>query len=112
LFHSASSILLIDAPQHLTEVLPTLHTFIMSAGGKLAQEDRKQVYEAVAHVISAMPMERAALSLKTFAADLLALVHALALKQQPASAQEITDVCGEYRSDLVLVPRADRAIRP
>jgi transportin-3 len=72
-----------------------LHTFIVSAGSKLVQEDRKQVYEAIAYVISAMPMETAALSLKTFAADLLALVHNMALKQQPPSAQEITDVCGK-----------------
>jgi transportin-3 len=79
--------------QHLTTFLPQLHSFITSAGSKLAQDDKLAVYEAIAHVISAMPMEQAALSLKTFAADLLASVHALASKPQPATPQELKDVC-------------------
>ncbi|KAG7450617.1 ARM repeat-containing protein [Guyanagaster necrorhizus] len=64
-----------DCRQHLTEFLPTLHTFLKSSGAKLSQDDKRQVYEAIAYVISAMPMERAAESLRTFSVDILSGVH-------------------------------------
>jgi transportin-3 len=62
------------------------------------QEDKIQVYEAIAHVISAMPMEQAAQSLKTFAADILALVHNITVRPQPAMPQELSEVCGKHES--------------
>jgi transportin-3 len=59
---------------------------------KLVQDDKQRVYEAVAHVISAMPRAEAAETLKTFASVPLALVHTLATKPT-ATPQEIKEVC-------------------
>lgn len=61
----------------------------------MAQEDKVQVYEAIAYVISAMPMEQAAQSLRTFSLDLLAQVHAISVKATPATKDELVAVCGE-----------------
>ncbi|KAF8213141.1 armadillo-type protein [Mycena galopus ATCC 62051] len=60
---------------HLVEFLPQLHTFLNATGAKLVPEDRRQVYEAIAYVISAMPMAQAAESLRTFSVDILAQIH-------------------------------------
>ncbi|KAF9568488.1 ARM repeat-containing protein [Agrocybe pediades] len=81
-----------DCKQHLTSFLPTLHTFLSTTGTKLAQDDRRQVYEAIAYVISAMPMNQAAESLKTFALDILAQVHAISNKASPPTKAEIESV--------------------
>ncbi|KAH9487030.1 hypothetical protein JR316_0001096 [Psilocybe cubensis] len=81
-----------DCKQHLTDFLPTLHTFLTTTGTKLVQDDRRQVYEAIAYVISAMPMNRAAESLKTFALDILAQVHAVSTKTIPPTKAEIDEV--------------------
>jgi transportin-3 len=78
--------------QHLTDFLPTLHTFLTTTGTKLVQDDRRQVYEAIAYVISAMPMNSAAESLKTFSLDILAQVHALSTKTTPPTKVEIDEV--------------------
>jgi transportin-3 len=78
--------------QHLVDFLPTLHTFLSTTGSKLMQDDRRQVYEAIAYVISAMPMERAAESLRTFSLDILAQVHSIASKSTVATRQELLDV--------------------
>ena len=56
------------------------------------QEDRVVVYEAIAHVISAMPMEQAAQSLKTFVTTILAGVFASASKPGAATKQELQEV--------------------
>jgi transportin-3 len=56
------------------------------------QDDRRQVYEAIAYVISAMPMNQAAESLKTFSLDILAQVHALSSKTTAPTKQEIEEV--------------------
>lgn len=78
--------------QHLTDFLPTLHTFLTTTGTKLVQDDRRQVYEAIAYVISAMPMNSAAESLKTFSLDILAQVHTLSTKTAPPTKAEIEEV--------------------
>jgi transportin-3 len=56
------------------------------------QEDKVVVYEAIAHVISAMPMDQAAQSLKTFASTILAGVFTSANKPGPATKQELQEV--------------------
>ena len=56
------------------------------------QEDRRQVYEAIAYVISAMPMNRAAESLKSFSFDILTQVHALSSKMTAPTKKEIEEV--------------------
>jgi hypothetical protein len=78
--------------KHLVPFLPDLHTFTSSVGTKLAQEDKVVVYEAIAHVISAMPMDQAAQSLKTFSANTLAAVFTIASKPGVATKQELQDV--------------------
>jgi transportin-3 len=78
--------------QHLADFLPTLHTFLTTTGTKLVQDDRRQVYEAIAYVISAMPMISAAESLKTFSLDILAQVHTLSTKTTPPTKAEIEEV--------------------
>ncbi|KAK0478249.1 armadillo-type protein [Armillaria novae-zelandiae] len=81
-----------DCKQHLTEFLPTLHTFLNSSGAKLSQDDKRQVYEAIAYVISAMPMERAAESLRTFSVDILSRVHDVT-NQATVTKEEMQRVC-------------------
>ncbi|THH33518.1 hypothetical protein EUX98_g661 [Antrodiella citrinella] len=81
-----------DCKTHLVDFLPQLHTFLASMGSKLAQDDKVQVYEAIAYVISAMPMEQAAQSLRTFALDILSQVHAVAAKPTPASKAELQTI--------------------
>jgi transportin-3 len=81
-----------DCRQHLTEFLPTLHSFLTTTGTKLVQDDKRQVYEAIGHVISAMPMNAAADALKTFSLDILAQVHTLASKSTPPTKAEIETV--------------------
>ncbi|KAJ3574083.1 hypothetical protein NP233_g2008 [Leucocoprinus birnbaumii] len=73
-----------DCKQHLVDFLPTLHDFLKNTGSKLIQEDRRQVYEAIAHVISAMPIDRAAESLRTFSFDILSLLHDATAKPNPS----------------------------
>ncbi|KAH9982567.1 ARM repeat-containing protein [Lactifluus volemus] len=81
-----------DCKQHLVPFLPDLHTFTSNVGTKLAQEDKVVVYEAIAHVISAMPMDQAAQSLKTFSSNTLAAVFTTASKPGVATKQELQDV--------------------
>ncbi|TFK77186.1 ARM repeat-containing protein [Pluteus cervinus] len=81
-----------DCKSHLVEFLPTLHTFLKGTGTQLSQDDRRQVYEAIAHVISAMPMEHAAESLRSFALDILAQVHTVASLQTPATKAQLEEV--------------------
>lgn len=66
------------------------------------QDDKRQVYEAIAYVISAMPMDRSADSLKTFAVDILAQVHAFNVSTTPPTTAEIQEVGGGciYRISL------------
>jgi len=82
--------------QHLVEYLPTLHTFLTTTGSHLAQDDRRQIYEAIAYIISAMPMERAAESLRTFSLDILAMVHSIANSRSVATKQELTEVSSKF----------------
>jgi len=60
----------------LLEFLPTLHQFLKSTGSKLHPDDARQVYESIAYVISAMPMESAGAAFKNVAMDILGQVHA------------------------------------
>ncbi len=78
--------------KHLVPFISELHTFTANVGTKLVQEDKVVVYEAIAHVISAMPMDQAAESLKTFASTILAAVFALASKPGAATKQELQEV--------------------
>ncbi|KAF7347911.1 hypothetical protein MVEN_01549000 [Mycena venus] len=87
-----------DCKQHLVEFLPQLHTFLASTGAKLIQDDRGQVYEAIAYVISAMPMAQAAESLRTFSVDILAQIHAATNK--PSITKQELEVVGDALENL------------
>ena len=63
------------------------------------QEDRSEVYRAIAFVISAMPMASAGESLRTFSFDILAKVHAVTAKQA-VTKDEMQEVCGSYHPYL------------
>ena len=76
--------------------LPQLHSFLKSLDGKLHQDDRMRLYEAVAHVISAMPMEQAAQSLQTFIVDIMGKIREIAGRSHVATKQELTDISGQF----------------
>lgn len=65
-------------------------------GSKLAQDDKVQVYEAIAFVISAMPMEQAASSLRQFALGILSVVHTTASKATAATREELGATAGIF----------------
>lgn len=52
------------------------------------------MYEAIAFVISAMPMEQASQSLREFSLEILAVVHAAATKLTPATKEELKIAIG------------------
>ena len=73
--------------------LPQLHSFLTTIGNKIIQDDKRRLYEAVAHVMSAMPIQQAAQSLKTFSVDLLSKIHST-LSKDGTTKQELKDVAG------------------
>ncbi|THH18937.1 hypothetical protein EW146_g2139 [Bondarzewia mesenterica] len=81
-----------DCRQRLVSFLPQLHAFVGTMGSKLTQDDKVLVYEAIAYVISAMPMEQAAQSLRTFALSILESVHTVTVKSTVATKQDLRDV--------------------
>ncbi|OJT10098.1 hypothetical protein TRAPUB_13454 [Trametes pubescens] len=92
-----------DCKRHLVEFLPQLHSFLATMGSKLVQDDKVQVYEAIAYVISAMPMEQAAQSLRTFSLDILGHVHALASKTTPATKEELISITHDLENLEVML---------
>ncbi|KAI0756727.1 ARM repeat-containing protein [Daedaleopsis nitida] len=91
-----------DCKRHLVEFLPQLHSFLATMGSKLVQDDKVQVYEAIAYVISAMPMEQAAQSLRTFSLDILGRVHGLASKPS-ASKDELIAIAHDLENLEVML---------
>ncbi|RDX50448.1 ARM repeat-containing protein [Lentinus brumalis] len=87
-----------DCKRHLVEFLPQLHSFLATMGNKLIQDDKVQVYEAIAYVISAMPMEQAAQSLRTFSLDILGRVHQLTVKNTPATKEELVIITNDLEN--------------
>lgn len=56
-------------------------------GQKLPQDDRLQIYEAIAYVISSMPVTEAAPALSQFALEIIARVHFKAQLEHPSQDQ-------------------------
>jgi transportin-3 len=73
-----------------------LHTFLNTTGVQLNQDDKRQVYEAIGFVISAMPMQAAGESLRTFAFDILAKVHTV-VTSVTITKQQMTEASGEFQ---------------
>lgn len=62
-------------------------------GSKLLQDDRLQVYEAIAYVITSMPMEEAGQTLRLFCLDLVTHIHGIVSKPT-AEKDELTSIAG------------------
>ncbi|KAI9060580.1 ARM repeat-containing protein [Trametes sanguinea] len=92
-----------DCKRHLVEFLPQLHSFLANMGNKLVQDDKVQVYEAIAYVISAMPMEQAAQSLRTFSLDILEHVHALTAKTTTPTKEELINITHDLENLEVML---------
>ncbi|KAI0361316.1 ARM repeat-containing protein [Trametes cingulata] len=92
-----------DCKRHLVEFLPQLHSFLATMGSKLVQDDKVQVYEAIAYVISAMPMEQAAQSLRTFSLDILERIHGLTAKTTPATKDELVNIAHDLENLEVML---------
>ncbi len=84
-----------DCKRHLVPYLPQLYDFITTAALKLPIEDRLEVTEAIAYVISHMPANDAALSLQKFCQPLLEQIQALAAKPTPVSKEDQRPALGE-----------------
>jgi len=54
------------------------------------------VYEAIAHVISAMSMEQAATSLRTFALDILTSIHSASVQPTAVSKEQFKQLCSTW----------------
>lgn len=95
--------------QHLVPYLPQLHTFLTTIGPSLAHDDVIQVSEAIAFVLSFMPVEDAAAGLRTFAMPMIQKAHDLTQKQGVPSRAELDVVAREFSSpsphsfDLLLI---------
>ncbi|OSC99478.1 ARM repeat-containing protein [Trametes coccinea BRFM310] len=92
-----------DCKRHLVEFLPQLHSFLANMGNKLVQDDKVQVYQAIAYVISAMPMEQAAQSLRTFSLDILEHVHALTVKTTSPTKEEFVQITHDLENLEVML---------
>ncbi|GAB1517431.1 Nuclear import receptor [Rhizoctonia solani] len=64
-----------DCNTHLTSYFSQLHTFVQTMSPKISQSDRVEIYEGIAHVISAMPLQDAGAALKQMSLELLEKIH-------------------------------------
>jgi len=55
-----------------------------------------QVYEAIGYVISAMSMEQAASSLRTFALDILTSIHSASIQPTEVSKGQFKQLCSTW----------------
>ncbi|KAG8890836.1 Nuclear import receptor [Tulasnella sp. 332] len=81
-----------DCKKHLVLYLPQLHTFVQTVGPRLIQDDRLQVYEAIAYIISSMSMNEAGQTFRSFALDLVTQVHAVLGKAAAATPDELQTI--------------------
>ena len=79
--------------------LTQLREFIKPVYPKLSQDDRVQVYEAIAYVIASQRMAEAGASLRQFALDLVEQIHAVVSKTTVATKEELNHVAGASRPD-------------
>jgi transportin-3 len=75
-----------------------LHQFLVTVGPKLMQEDKVAIYEAVAWVISSMPMEESAATLRKFAIEILSTIAAIVSQPTPPTSEEIKIIQSSFQS--------------
>lgn len=67
---------------------------MQSVGPKLVQDDRIQVYEAIAYIISSMPMADAGQTLRLFALDLVSQIHVAVSKGASVTKEDLQMIAG------------------
>lgn len=61
---------------------------------KISQSDRVEIYEGIAHVISAMPLQDAGAALKQMSLELLQKIHEAATTPSASSKAQTDAICG------------------
>lgn len=82
--------------QHLVAYMDQLHQFLVTVGPKLMQEDKVAIYEAVAWVISSMPMEESAATLRKFSIEILSTIATVVSQPTPPSSEENKIIQGTF----------------
>ncbi|QRW00383.1 mRNA transport regulator [Ceratobasidium sp. AG-Ba] len=82
-----------DCNQHLTSYFAQLHTFVQTMSPKISQSDRVEIYEGIAHVISAMPLQDAGEALKRLSLELLQKIHEAATASNLSSKTQTDAIC-------------------
>ncbi|CAG7850003.1 mRNA transport regulator MTR10 [Serendipita indica DSM 11827] len=98
-----------DCKQSLVPYLEQLYQFLATVGVKLMQEDKLAIYEAIGWIISSMPMEHAASTLRKFAIDIFATIQAVpgdssvhnqAVIECLEQLEQLLDVVGPFGEEL------------
>ncbi|KAG9098145.1 Nuclear import receptor [Ceratobasidium sp. UAMH 11750] len=82
-----------DCNQHLTSYFPQLHSFVQTMSPKISQSDRVEIYEGIAHVISAMPLQDAGVALKQLSLELLQKIHEAATTSTLSPKAQADAIC-------------------
>ncbi|KAG8715687.1 Nuclear import receptor [Ceratobasidium sp. 423] len=70
-----------------------LHSFVQTISPKISQSDRVEIYEGIAHVISAMPLQDAGTALKQMSLGLLQKIHEAASAPSSPSKAQTDAIC-------------------
>ncbi|KAL5635952.1 hypothetical protein ACGC1H_004677 [Rhizoctonia solani] len=82
-----------DCNRHLTSYFAQLHSFVQTISPKITQSDRVEIYEGIAHVISAMLLQDAGTALKQMSLELLQKIHEAASAPSSASKVQTDAIC-------------------
>ncbi|EUC67243.1 mRNA transport regulator [Rhizoctonia solani AG-3 Rhs1AP] len=82
-----------DCNRHLTSYFAQLHSFVQTISPKISQSDRVEIYEGIAHVISAMLLQDAGTALKQMSLELLQKIHEAASAPSSASKVQTDAIC-------------------
>lgn len=89
---------MLTVSQQLVPYLDELYNFLATVGFKLLQEDKLAIYEAIGWIISSMPMDVAAATLRKFAIDIFAAIQLVSGDSQ----QSYKTIVGEFREPISL----------
>ncbi|KAG8769346.1 Nuclear import receptor [Ceratobasidium sp. 428] len=82
-----------DCNQHLTSYFSQLHSFVQTMSPKISQSDRVEIYEGIAHVIAAMPLQDAGAALKQLSLELLQKIHEAATTPTLSPKAQVDAIC-------------------
>ncbi|KAG8830659.1 Nuclear import receptor [Serendipita sp. 399] len=98
-----------DCRLHLVPYLEQLYDFLASVGFKLMQEDKLAIYESIGWIISSMPRDVAANTLRKFAVDIFTNIqagqgqsssHAKVIIEGLEQLEQLLDVVGSFGEEL------------